>query len=569
MKEKMKVVLGLVMAVIMMISVPTYVQAEEETSEGKVIEVLSFNDFHGALAEGSKDLGYGKLVGYINEFKADNPNTIIVSAGDNYNGTAMSNLTYGEPVNELFKTVGLLASAVGNHEFDWGKERIPTWAEQGGFTFVASNIYETATDEPVDWASPYLFTEVDGVKIAMIGIATPETAFKSLASSIEGLEFRDPVTAAQEWIDFLEAGQADEGVPDVIIALTHLGAAQDGYGNDLTEEVTGEAAELAEGTTGLDAIVTGHTHKSVAGYVNGVAIVQGYKQGRSLSHLTITVEDSEVTVVPEVMALFLEKDDITADEAAIEAFEAWNVELAPILDEVVGQASADILHSRYAEDMAPSELGQWVCEIMAEAAGVQIGFQNGGGLRDSIPAGDVTMGWLYKVMPYDNTMYTMELTGAQVLANVEHGLGNEDVGNGSFSGLKVEYDKDKEFGSRVISIRLADGSPLVMDEYYSVVVNNFQATGGDNYMFEDGLNIVDTYIPVRDVMKDAIAADGVAEVEVTAVTEMDTYVIQVGDVLWRIARKFGTTYQELGIINKLKNVHLIYANDVLFVPAQQ
>ncbi len=568
MNKVQKRFIALLMTFTMIFSIAIPVAAEETASEAKVIEVLGFNDFHGALKEGSKDLGYAKLVGYINEYKMENPNTIVVSAGDNYNGTAISNLTLGEPVNEMFKSVGLVASAVGNHEFDWGPDLMPTWAEQGDFTFLASNIYDTATDEPVDWASPYLFTEVDGVSIALIGIATPETAFKSLASSVEGLEFREPAVAAQYWVDFLEAGSAEEGVPDVIIALTHLGAFQGSYGTDITEAVSGEAAVMAAATTGIDAIVTGHTHQSVAGYVNGVAIVQGYKQGRSLSHMTITVDGDDVTVVPEVLALFKEKDTITEDAAAKASYDAWDTELAPVMNEVVGVAAAEITHDRYADTIGPSELGKWVCEIMAEATDSQIAFQNGGGLRDSIFAGEVTMGWLYKIMPYDNTMYTMEITGAEVLANVEHGLGNVDVGNGAFSGLNVRYDADQEFGSRVISITLEDGSALDMDAYYTVVVNNFQATGGDNYMFEDGMNIVDTYIPVRDVMENAIAADGIADSVVDYATELDAYTIQSGDFLWKIAKKFGTTYQELGTLNQLKNVNMIYEGDMLYVPAQ-
>ena len=147
MNKTQKRIIALLMTFTMIFSLAIPVAAEE-ASEAKVIEILSFNDFHGALAEGSKDLGYAKMVGYINEFKAENPNTVVVSAGDNYNGTAISNLTHGEPVNEMFKAVELLASAVGNHEFDWGPDKIPTWAEQGGFTFVASNIYETETYYP-------------------------------------------------------------------------------------------------------------------------------------------------------------------------------------------------------------------------------------------------------------------------------------------------------------------------------------------------------------------------------------------------------------------------------------
>ncbi len=87
-------------------------------------------------------------------------------------------------------------------------------------------------------------------------------------------------------------------------------------------------------------------------------------------------------------------------------------------------------------------------------------------------------------------------------------------------------------------------------------------------MFEDGMNIVDTYIPVRDVMENAIAADGIADSVVDYATELDAYTIQSGDFLWKIAKKFGTTYQELGTLNQLKNVNMIYEGDMLYVPAQ-
>lgn len=570
----MKKIISVLLTLTLIFGLTIPVLAEEAVvtttavTEDKVIEVLSFNDFHGALKEGSKDLGYGKMVGYINSFKAENPNTLVVSAGDNYNGSALSNLTLGEPVNEMFKAVGMIASAVGNHEFDWGKDLFATWSEQGGFPFVASNIYDEATDMPVDFAKPYLITEVDGVKVAFIGIATPETEFKSLKASVEGLVFKDPIEASQEWIDFLLAGKAEEGTPDVILALTHLGASQANYGSDITAEVTGEAAELAAGVTGLDGILTGHTHASVQGYVNGVAIVQGYKQGRSLSRLTITKNAEGVTVVPELLSLYKDIDTIVADEAAAAAYEGWMAELSPTLDEVLGQATSEVAHDRYGAQVTP--LGKWTCEVMAEKVGAQIAFQNGGGLRTPIPAGDVTVGLLYQVMPYDNTLVTMELLGSDVLKNIEHGLGNTEVGNGAFSGVTVAYDMDKEFGSRVVSITLPDGTPLDMDAYYTVVVNNFQATDGDNYMFEEvGINQVDTYIPVRTVLMDAVKANGVAGVEATNIMDVDTYQIQAGDVLWKIAKKFGTTYQELGVVNKLKSVHRIYAGDMLYVPVAE
>ena len=140
----------------------------------KEIVILSINDYHGALAPGGKNVGAVKLVDALKTEKAKNPEgTIIVSAGDNYQGSAMSNLLYGEPVSAVFKEIGIELSAVGNHEFDWGINRINKWAEDGGFPFVCTNIYDKRTNQPVDWAEPFAIIEKAGVKVGFIGMATP------------------------------------------------------------------------------------------------------------------------------------------------------------------------------------------------------------------------------------------------------------------------------------------------------------------------------------------------------------------------------------------------------------
>jgi 2',3'-cyclic-nucleotide 2'-phosphodiesterase/3'-nucleotidase len=129
----------------------------------KEITILSINDYHGALAPAGKNVGAVKLVDAIKTEKAKNPEgTIIVSGGDNYQGSAMSNLMYGEPVSAVFKEMGVELSAVGNHEFDWGVDRISKWAEDAGFTFVCTNIYDKRTGQPVDWAEPLPLSKEKG-----------------------------------------------------------------------------------------------------------------------------------------------------------------------------------------------------------------------------------------------------------------------------------------------------------------------------------------------------------------------------------------------------------------------
>lgn len=593
-----------------------------EDQIANTIDIITFNDFHGNLSEDvrekGKNIGMAKMVSYVNEAMKRNPNTIVVSGGDNYQGSALSNLTYGAPVSEMMKAMGVIASAVGNHEFDWGVQRMEKWAEDGGFDFLAANIYDTETGEPVKWAKPYLIVEKDGVKIAFLGLAHPDTVTLTKAENVTGLEFRDPVQAAQTWIDYLKAGKAEEGTPDVIIALTHIDSKQDRE----TKEITGLAVELANKVKGLDAIVSAHSHQTVAGEVNEVPIVQAYKYGRALGKICIELNEDKTVkdITASVDAVYKTKNDLIADENTTKTYDKYNKDLSPILDEVIGTATAEFAHDPSQPNV--TLLGKWVSDMKRKKTGCQVAIQNGGGLRRSLLEGNITVGDMYEIMPFDNALVTMELPGKDLKKAIDHGILNPKVRDGQFSGLKVEYDKDKEFEERITSIALEDGTPLEMDKYYTVVINDFMLTGGDGYDFTNAKNVVNTYIPIRDMLIEAIkeaksitpqAVDYIVEVAKPVTEEQQsvepvkpaeliqpakpvqpaeliqpakpiqpaeliqpakpaqpvvekTYTVQINDMLWKIAEKFGTTYQKLAELNKLENPNLIYPGQKLLVP---
>ena len=525
----------------------------------KEIVILSINDFHGALAPAGKNVGAVKLVDAIKTEKAKNPEgTIIVSAGDNYQGSAMSNLMYGEPVSAVFKEMGIELSAVGNHEFDWGIDRITKWAEDGGFTFVCTNIYDIRTNEPVDWAEPFVIIEREGVKIGFIGLATPETAYKTLKANVVNYEFRDPVEVITEWVPKVKDAGAD-----IIIALTHLGSFQDKEGN-----ITGEAAALC-GVDGVDAVISAHTHQRVCGLVYGKPFVQAYKYGRSFGKLTFIFDENNklVSAEPFLDNLYSRADTLKDDANMLVIYEKYDEELSPVLGKVLGKTTVDLDHDRYA---GPSLLGEWVCEIMKDKVGVQIAMTNGGGLRVPVPAGEITAGILYEVMPFDNTLYTMKLLGADVKANIEHGIMNEDIGWIQISGVRVTYNPGAEVGNRIISMVLEDGTPVEMDKYYTVVTNDFMFTGGDKYDFKNSKDGLNTFIPIRDAMMEAVEKAGViSPVKQNWLSEEKVgklYVVQVGDSLWKIAQKFGTTVEKILACNEIANSRLIRPGQEILIP---
>lgn len=483
-----------------------------EPNRDKVIDVLSFNDFHGNLAEDTKNPGMAKFVAAVNAYKAANPNTVVVSGGDNYQGSAMSNLTYGEPVSAMMKQLGVIASAVGNHEFDWGIDKIAPWAKAGDFDFLASNIYDKKTGEPVSWAKPYKVVTVDGVKIGFVGLTTQETVYKTKPDIVSGLGFRDPASSAKVWADKLKGGSLPEGKADVVIALTHIGAAQDSNGN-----ITGEVVDsgLCK-VDSLDAIITAHTHNPVSGYVNNKPVVQGYYAGRALSDLSIDVDSVTgklKSITPKLDNIYKRKDKIVPDSTAQDTYNKFYTEFQPKLDKVVGVTDTNLTHDRFAE--GTSILGQWVTGVMRKAVGVQIGITNGGGLREPIAAGNITMGNLYEVMPFDNTLVKMSLKGSDLRRVIENGIENSTVGWVQVSGLKVYYDKLAPAGSRITAMFLDDGTQIDMNKYYSVVTNDFMASGGDQYDFTGAKDIYDTGIPIRDSLASALVALGGKHLVVT------------------------------------------------------
>lgn len=525
----------------------------------KEIVILSINDFHGALAPAGKNVGAVKLVDALKTEKAKNPEgTIIVSAGDNYQGSAMSNLMYGEPVTAVFKEMGIELSAVGNHEFDWGINRINKWAEDGGFTFVCTNIYDKRTDQPVDWAEPFAIIEKEGVKVGFIGLATPETAYKTLKANVANYEFRDPVEVITEWLPKVKDAGAD-----IVIALTHLGSFQDKEGN-----ITGEASDLCA-IDGIDAVISAHTHQRVSGMVNGKPLVQAYKQGRSFAKLTFVFnEDNKlVSAEPFLDNLYDRADTLKDDANTLAVYGKYESELDPVLGKVLGKTTVDLDHDRYA---GPSLLGEWACEIMRDKAGVQIAMTNGGGLRIPVPAGEITAGILYEVMPFDNTLYTMKLSGADIKANIEHGIMNDDIGWVQIAGVKVTYNSGAEAGNRITSMVLEDGTPVEMDNYYTVVTNDFMFTGGDNYNFENSKDGLDTFVPIRDALMEAVEKAGViSPVKQNWLSEAKSgkiYVVEVGDSVWEIAQKFGTTVEKIVALNELTNSRLIRPGQELVIP---
>ncbi|WP_054871573.1 5'-nucleotidase C-terminal domain-containing protein [Caloranaerobacter sp. TR13] len=453
----------------------------------KRIDILTSNDFHGKL-EGGYEAGAAKFAAYMQYYKNMNPEgTVILNAGDTFQGTPMSNLLRGKPVVEMMNMIGFDAMTIGNHEFDWGIETILDTLKDAKFDVIAANIYENG--KPVDWTKPYTIIEKNSVKIGIIGLATPETAITAHADYVGSYEFKDPIEICNKLIPEVKKQGAE-----IIILLGHIPAVQDKE----TKEITGELADLAKSVTGADAVIGGHSHKPVAGIINGIPVIEAYKHGRMIGHITLYYDTKAKKVVGnniELVEVRKGKLDVEPNAEVQAMVDKYNVELKPIFGEVIGKTETDIVRDYNNE----SAMGNWMTDVMREKAGVQIAFTNAGGIRTDFTAGDITVGDIFEVMPFDNTIVTGEMTGAQIKAILEQSV-TLYKGMLQISGMKFTYDSTKPEGERVIDIYLEDGTPIEMDKTYTVATNDFLAGGQDGFVTLKEVKWTNTFILLRDAL---------------------------------------------------------------------
>lgn len=604
MNGKMKKGLSLILSVMLLVVTvfATGVKPAYAADTSKVtIDIVSMNDFHGALKETAKKDSNGNvyamegaawMAGKYDAIKNNNPDgTILISAGDMFQGSPISNALYGKPIVNMMNTMGTSLMAIGNHEFDWGIGKLNEIKSEAKFPLLSCNIYNKNTGKLADFAQPYVIVEKKGVKIAFIGVTTPEATSTVMPTYIKDYEFKDPAAEVNKAVD--EVLQKDA---NAVVVVGHIGSHQDENG-----KITGEAADLANklDSTKVNAIISAHTHQKIAGTVNNIAIVQGYYNGRALGHITLVYDNNTQKVdlvTPVVEDSFKSYVSITKNPDVQKIVEDAENEVGPVFDEVIGTAADTLKNDPNNENV----VGEWITDVMTKAAGAQFGFETAGDIRADIEKGNITVGDIYTVLPWDNFVYTMKLTGAQIKNLLENGA-NLKMGMVQVSGLKFKYDLDKPEGSRVFDITDSSGTPLDMNKKYVVAVNDYLAAGGDNYTdFTKGTDVFNTGKIERDMIFDELKlmrANGIAlsmtddnrvvrakQPKATNTPDTGTkvkppknetatyYIVVKGDCLWSIAKKQlgnGTRYMEIYMLNKniLKNPNSIYIGQKLALPA--
>ena len=481
------------------------------------ITILHTNDFHARFEPISKYDGpcgaddntagecFGgtaRLVTAIQEAKARTNNAILVDGGDQFQGTLFYSYYKGQMAAEMMNKLGYDGMTVGNHEFDDGPEVLASFMSAVNFPILMSNADVSAEPLLADKLAKSTVIERGGEKIGLIGL-TPEDT-DELASPGDNVKFSDPVTAVQGEVDRLTAMGVNK-----IIVLSHSSYAID--------------QKVAAETTGVDVIVGGHSNTLLSNtneraegpyptMVGNTAIVQAYAYGKYLGELNVTFDDAG-NITQATGEPILIDAAVAEDAETVARISEMAAPLEEIRNKIVADTAEPIGGDRAVCRAQECSMGNLIADAMlARVAdqGVSVAIQNGGGIRASIDVGQVTMGDVLTVLPFQNMLSTFEVTGAVLVEALENGVSQVEEGAGRFlqvAGMTFAFDAAAPAGSRVSDVMIG-GAPVDMEKAYGVVSNNYVRNGGDGYaMFKTAAKAYDFGPDLADVTAEFLAAN--------------------------------------------------------------
>jgi 2',3'-cyclic-nucleotide 2'-phosphodiesterase (5'-nucleotidase family) len=481
------------------------------------ISIVGLNDFHGQLDPSTLAFdgintpvgGASFLATMFDEEIASLPGPgLILAAGDNVGASpANSGLLQDRPAIDVENAWGLDATSYGNHEFDYGIDRLLMHQARANFPFLATNIVDTVTGELPDWVTPSVVFTVDGVRVGVIGAELEETPELVSAGATAGLSFLDEAPRIRA-----ESARLERRGVDVQVVVVHQGTATGANAIGTVPAVPWDGpiltiADELQNTT-VDAMIVGHTHR-ISNLMRGhILITEGYNAGISYSVLQLMVQHGDVVWAGG--ATRVAKDIGVAPRADVQAIvDDANAQTAILRNQVIGTQQSDIL--RAPTRLFESAAGNLVTDAMRDRyPGVEAAITNSGGLRADLvctppSAGEapceITWGEMFAVLPFGNRTVIETLTGAQLTTAFENGFSpscDPAIATGRFpqvSGLRVQFHCNG-------TTPVVDGiwkapqgpagalTPVGAADTVRFVTNDFMFGGGDGYTaFASGTDV--------------------------------------------------------------------------------
>ena len=510
--------LALVMA--FSLAVPAGAANWDDDLTGHIV-ILHTNDVHGAIDN------YASVAALKDAYEAAGAQVLLMDAGDFSQGSTSVNVSEGATAVELMNMAGYDVATTGNHEFDFGYANLKTLMESAEFPILAADAFTAEGDLAMDGDN--LTFQLGDVTVGVFGLATPETATKAHPAKLEGVTFlaEDELFAcAQEQVDELTAAGCD-----YIICLGHLGIDAESTGN--------RSIDLLENVTGIDVFIDGHSHSTqsdIAEETNGTGMVGDTvltSTGTQLESVGVVDIATDGTIDASTISMedVNATEGFTPDQAIVDRVAEINDQIEEELGVVIGSSEVDLNGVKEEVRAGETNLGDLVADAMLWRAGldnenVVAAITNGGGIRASIAAGDITKKSVNDVLPFGNTLYVVELTGAELLEALEASTYCTPEPVGAFpqvAGIEftintgAAYDAGETYPDSTyagpnsinrVTILTVGGQAFDVDATYTIVTNDFLAAGGDTYYaFSAAESGYDTGISLDQVVMDYITEE--------------------------------------------------------------
>lgn len=456
------------------------------------LTILHTNDLHGHLEpwdgwgelEGRRVGGLDRIATVVKRVRAEvgARKVLLLDGGDTIGDTMIAARTEGRAIVNAMNAIGYDAMVVGNHEPDFGPEALAERMREARFPVLAANIVKSATGE--GFATPYRILEVNGVRVGVLGLAYPNTALTTARKNVAGLNFRDSIETAREFVPRMRA----EGAA-LVVVLSHFGLSSD--------------EQLARQVPGIDVIVGGHSHNRMrqARRAGETLIVQAGAHGSDVGRLDLEIENGRIVAHRRELIL-VDNGKIAADPETAASIDASLRPHTREMKQTVGKAGQTIARAqtlggeepRPRDEQSPADA--LFADIVRNATATDVAMLPGVGYGVALAPGPIRAADLRNLIPHESKVVTMTLTGAQIREILEQSLENTYTkdprtkvgGLVQVSGLVFAYRPDATKGSRLQDVRVG-GRALEAGREYRVATNSLLAEGGHNYtVFQSGKN---------------------------------------------------------------------------------